>query len=56
MADKFRIALSADYLTPEGEPLFPMFDRGPLDDDPDIEWELPEEQRGAGGCGGARRA
>ena len=46
MADKFRIALSADYLTPEGEPLFPMFDRGPLDDDPDIEWSYLKNSEG----------
>ena len=46
MADKFRIALSADYLTPEGEPLFPMFDRGPLDDDPDIEWSYLKNSDG----------
>ena len=46
MADKFRIALSADFLTPEGEPLFPMFDRTPLDEDPDIEWRYLENAEG----------
>ncbi len=46
MDDKFRIALSADFLDAEGEPLFPMFDRSPLDDDPDIEWRYLENTDG----------
>ena len=46
MADKFRVALSKDFLTAEGEPLFPMFDRTPLDEDPDIEWRYLENGEG----------
>ena len=46
MADKFKIALSADFLTAEGEPLFPMFDRTPLDEDPDIEWRYLDNGEG----------
>ena len=46
MADKFRVALSRDFLTAEGEPLFPMFDRTPLDEDPDIEWRYLEKGEG----------
>ena len=46
MADKFRVALSRDFLTAEGEPLFPMFDRTPLDEDPDIEWHYLENGDG----------
>ena len=46
MADKFRVALSRDFLTAEGEPLFPMFDRTPLDEDPDIEWHYLENANG----------
>ena len=46
MADKFRIALSADFLDADGEPLFPMFDRTPLDEDPDIEWRYLENTDG----------
>ena len=42
MADKFRVALSNDFLTAEGAPLFPMFDRTPLDEDPNIEWRYLE--------------
>ena len=46
MADKFKVALSRDFLTAEGEPLFPMFDRTPLDEDPDIEWRYLEKGEG----------
>ena len=46
MADKFRVALSRDFLTAEGEPLFPMFDRTPLDEDPDIEWRYLKKGEG----------
>ena len=42
MAEKFKVALSRDFLTAEGVPLFPMFDRTPLDEDPDIEWRYLE--------------
>ena len=46
MAEKFKVALSRDFLTAEGEPLFPMFDRTPLDDDPDIEWRYLDNGEG----------
>ena len=36
--DKFRIALSADFVKPDGTPAFPSFDLTPLDADPRIEW------------------
>jgi len=38
MAEKFRVALSSDFLKPDGSPAFPMFDRKPLSDHPNIEW------------------
>ncbi len=46
MADKFRVALSSDFLQSDGKPAFPMFDRSPLDDDPDIEWRYLENRDG----------
>ncbi len=39
---KFRVALSADFRTPDGSPAFPMFDLGPLESDPDIEYDYVE--------------
>ncbi len=44
---QFRVALSADFLTPDGAPAFPMFDLGPLDGDPQIDWAFvrPEDGR-----------
>lgn len=36
--DKFRIALSSDFVKPDGTPAFPSFDLSPLDADPHIEW------------------
>ncbi len=35
---RFRVALSSDFLRPDGRPAYPMFDLGPLEDDPDIEF------------------
>ncbi|MEO1092709.1 MAG: NAD(P)-dependent oxidoreductase [Pseudomonadota bacterium] len=35
--DKFRVALSSDFNKPDGTPAFPMFDVGPLRDDPGID-------------------
>lgn len=46
MADKFRIALSSDFLKPDGSPAFPMFDRSPLDDNPNVEWAYLTEGEG----------
>ena len=37
---QFRVALSADFLTPDGAPAFPSFDLGPLDADPGIDWSF----------------
>jgi len=46
MADRFRVALSNDFLMADGAPAFPMFDRGPLDDDSRIEWRYLEHGQG----------
>ncbi len=35
---KFRVALSADFMRPDGTPAFPTFDLTPLDRDPRVEW------------------
>lgn len=35
--DRFRVALSGDFRRADGSPAYPMFDLGPLLDDPDIE-------------------
>ncbi len=42
MTEKFKVALSNDFLLADGSPAFPMFDRSPLDDDPDVEWRYLE--------------
>ena len=44
---RFRVALSADFLTAGGAPAFPMFDLGPLDADSQIAWAYvrPEDGR-----------
>ncbi len=34
---RFRVALSGDFRKPDGNPAYPMFDLGPLLDDPDVE-------------------
>ena len=36
--DRFRVALSSDFVLPDGRPAFPSFDLAPLDADPRIEW------------------
>ena len=36
--DRFRVALSSDFVRPDGTPAFPSFDLSPLDADPRIEW------------------
>ncbi len=36
--DKLRVALSSDFVRPDGTPAFPSFDLAPLDADPRIEW------------------
>ena len=40
--DKFRVALSGDFLKPSGEPAFEDFDLSPLRDDPAIEMAFVE--------------
>ncbi len=44
---QFRIALSGDFVKSDGTPAFPMFDLGPLDADPRIDWAFvpPEDGR-----------
>ena len=39
---KFRVALSADFMKPDGSAAFPMFDLSPLYDNPDIDVEYVE--------------
>jgi D-3-phosphoglycerate dehydrogenase len=43
---QFRVALSADFLRPDGAPAFPMFDLGPLDADPGIDWAYVQPEDG----------
>ncbi len=43
---EFRVALSGDFLRPDGAPAFPMFDLGPLDADPDIDWAFVQPEDG----------
>lgn len=37
---KFRVALSGDFMKPDGSAAFPMFDLSPLDKDPNINFEF----------------
>jgi D-3-phosphoglycerate dehydrogenase len=46
MAEKFRIALSSDFLRPDGAPAFPMFDLTPLDDEPNVDWAFLDTREG----------
>ncbi len=43
---RFRVALSADFLTADGAPAFPTFDLGPLDADPEIAWAYVQPEDG----------
>lgn len=36
--DRFRVALSADFMRPDGSPAFPSFDLSPLDENAGVEW------------------
>ena len=36
--EKVRVALSSDFVLPDGKPAFPSFDLAPLDADPRIDW------------------
>lgn len=35
--DKFRVAISGDFLKPDGTPAYPSFDLSPLEDNPNVE-------------------
>jgi D-3-phosphoglycerate dehydrogenase len=41
-----RIALSGDFVKPDGTAAFPMFDLGPLDGDPRIDWAYVQPEDG----------
>lgn len=43
--DKFRIALSGDFVKPDGSPTFPSFDLSPIRDNPnvDMKWVEPKD-------------
>ncbi len=43
---QFRVALSGDFLTPDGTAAFPSFDLGPLDADPGIDWAYVQPEDG----------
>jgi D-3-phosphoglycerate dehydrogenase len=36
--DKFRVAISGDFLKPDGTPAYPNFDLSPLEDNPNVEY------------------
>ncbi len=43
--DTFRVALSGDFLTPDGSPAYPNFDLSPLEQDPNVEFTyLPKKK------------
>jgi phosphoglycerate dehydrogenase-like enzyme len=46
MADNFRIAVSSDFIKPDGSPAFPMFDMSPLDEKANVEWKYLESREG----------
>jgi len=46
MADSFRIAVSSDFIKPDGSPAFPMFDMSPLDEAANVEWQYLEDRDG----------
>jgi D-3-phosphoglycerate dehydrogenase len=43
---QFRVALSGDFVKPDGTAAFPMFDLGPLDADPQIDWAYVQPEDG----------
>ncbi len=43
---RFRIALSGDFVKPDGTAAFPMFDLGPLDADPGVDWAYVQPEDG----------
>ncbi len=46
MAENFRVAVSSDFIKPDGSPAFPMFDMSPLDEKANVEWKYLEERDG----------
>ncbi|HET6467430.1 MAG TPA: NAD(P)-dependent oxidoreductase [Geminicoccaceae bacterium] len=45
--DRFRVALSGDFVKPDGSPAYPSFDLAPLRQDPRIEFEYVQPVAGA---------
>ena len=46
MAETFRVAVSSDFIKPDGSPAFPMFDMSPLDAKANLEWNYLESRDG----------
>lgn len=46
MAESFRVAVSSDFIKPDGTPAFPMFDMSPLDGKTNLEWNYLESRDG----------
>ncbi len=46
MAETFRVAVSSDFIKPDGSPAFPMFDMSPLDNKANVEWNYLESRDG----------
>ena len=46
MADNFRVAVSSDFIKPDGSPAFPMFDMKTLDEKANVEWNYLEDRDG----------
>lgn len=46
MSDRFRVALSSDFIRPDGTPAFPDFDLAPLRDRPDVELVVAQPKDG----------
>jgi phosphoglycerate dehydrogenase-like enzyme len=46
MAETFRVAVSSDFIKPDGTPAFPMFDMTPLNDMANVEWKYLESRDG----------
>jgi D-3-phosphoglycerate dehydrogenase len=44
--NQFRVALSGDFVKPDGTAAFPMFDLGPLDADPGVGWAYVQPEDG----------
>ena len=43
--DRFRVALSGDFLKPDDSPAYPSFDLSPLEKDPNIEYTYLPRKR-----------